>query len=83
MPGVPLGVTGQPMRLRDAPPAFSSSEGFPPERTRLYPRLHDVGHLPRALGETRTEQVERSRIEALDALPFAIDEGTHVLVTWD
>lgn len=31
----------------------------------------------------RDQQVDQSRIEALDALPLAISEGTHVLVTWD
>jgi hypothetical protein len=34
-------------------------------------------------GESREERVERGRAEALEALPSAIEEGTHVLVTWD
>jgi hypothetical protein len=33
-------------------------------------------------GETADEAVERGRREALDALPVAKSEGTHVLVTW-
>jgi hypothetical protein len=32
--------------------------------------------------EREDERVERGRREALAALPRAVDEGTHVLVTW-
>lgn len=31
----------------------------------------------------RAEQVEQCRSEALAALPLAMEEGTHVLITWD
>lgn len=34
-------------------------------------------------GESRGEQIERSRVEALEALAVAASEGTHVLITWD
>lgn len=34
-------------------------------------------------GESRGEQIERSRVEALEALAVAAAEGTHVLITWD
>jgi hypothetical protein len=33
-------------------------------------------------GESRTAAVERARREALDALPLARNEGTHVLIDW-
>lgn len=33
--------------------------------------------------ESRVDQVERCRAEAIQALPQAISEGTHVLITWD
>lgn len=33
-------------------------------------------------GEAEADAVERARAEALGALPTAISEGTHVLITW-
>ena len=33
-------------------------------------------------GETEDEAIERARREALDALPFAKSEGSHVLIGW-
>ena len=32
---------------------------------------------------SRAQQVAQARVEALDALPLALSEGTHVLITWD
>jgi hypothetical protein len=31
----------------------------------------------------REDQVEQCRAQALEALPAAIDQGTHALITWD
>jgi hypothetical protein len=33
-------------------------------------------------GEPEADAVERARGEALEALPIAVAEGTHVLITW-
>ena len=33
-------------------------------------------------GEAEADAVERARGEALEALPTAVSEGTHVLITW-
>jgi hypothetical protein len=33
-------------------------------------------------GESAADAIERARVEALEGLPFAFSEGTHVLVTW-
>ncbi|HEV3230506.1 MAG TPA: hypothetical protein VGY97_13600 [Solirubrobacteraceae bacterium] len=32
---------------------------------------------------SRGEQVKQCRAEAIEALPLAVSEGTHVLITWD
>jgi hypothetical protein len=37
----------------------------------------------RETASPRDEQVEQCRAESLEALPFAIEQGTHVLITWD
>ncbi len=41
-----------------------------------------VSALQQKPGESHNDRVERGRREALGALPRAVEEGTHVLVTW-